>query len=169
MAVNSALRRILRHLFIPSWAVKRPFTPAVLRHVEQAISASETKHNSELRFAFEGSLPLALLLSRPSARTRAHDVFAQLRVWDTEHNSGVLIYLQLIDRRVEIVADRGIARKVEQSQWNAICRAMEHAFKQGRFEEGVLAAIGTITELLVQNFPPVGDNPNELPDRPVVL
>jgi uncharacterized membrane protein len=100
---------------------------------------------------------------------RAEDVFSQLHVWDTEYNSGVLIYVQLVDRRIEIVADRGIAAKVEQAEWNTICRAMEQAFKEGRFAEGALQAIERITALLARHFPPRGKNPNELPDKPAVL
>ncbi|NBR29019.1 MAG: hypothetical protein EBT83_11515, partial [Betaproteobacteria bacterium] len=91
------------------------------------------------------------------------------RVWDTEHNSGVLIYVQLVDRRIEIVADRGIAARVAQPEWDAICRRMEAAFRERRFEAGALAAIAEITALLARHFPPQGDNPNELSDKPVIL
>ena len=102
-------------------------------------------------------------------RQRAQEVFAALHVWDTAHNSGVLIYVQLADRRLEIVADRGISAKVAQDTWDAICRRMETAFKAGSFEEGALAAIEEINGLLALHFTPLGDNPNELPDRPVIL
>jgi uncharacterized membrane protein len=90
-------------------------------------------------------------------------------VWDTAHNSGVLIYVQLVDRRIEIVADRGITARVPQAQWDTICRLMESAFRAGRFEDGAQAAIVEITRLLRQHFPPLANNPNELPDQPVVL
>ena len=90
-------------------------------------------------------------------------------MWDTEENSGVLIYLQMVDRRIEIVADRGINRMVQQSEWDAICRHMENEFRAGRFEAGTLAAIGEVTELLAKHFPPLSANPDELPNRPVVL
>ena len=99
----------------------------------------------------------------------ASEVFSALRVWDTGHNSGVLIYVQLVDHRIEIVADRGISARVEQQQWDAICRRMEEAFRQRRFEPGVLTAIGEITSLLALHFPPVGDNPDELSDQPMIL
>ncbi len=96
-------------------------------------------------------------------------MFAQLGVWDTEENSGVLIYVQLVDRKIEIVADRGIAKRVAQSEWDAICRAMETAFKAGRYEDGALAAIGSVTGILARHFPAGAVNPNELPDKPAVL
>jgi uncharacterized membrane protein len=92
-----------------------------------------------------------------------------LNVWDTAHNSGVLIYVQLVDRRIEIVADRGISAKVDQSEWDAICRRMEDAFRAGRFEGGAVTAIAEITTLLARHFPALDQNPNELPDGPVVL
>jgi len=122
-----------------------------------------------MRFALEASLePLDVLRGIP-ARARALELFASLRVWDTEENSGVLIYLQMVDHRIEIVADRGIDRRVEQSAWDAICRRMEVEFRAGRFEAGTIAAIGEVTELLARHFPPGDDNPDELPNRPVVL
>jgi uncharacterized membrane protein len=104
-----------------------------------------------------------------SPRERALQLFASLRVWDTEENSGVLIYLQLVDHRIEIVADRGINRKVEQGAWDAICRRMETAFRGGGFEAGALAAIDEITRLLSRHFPAGPSNPDELPDRPVII
>ena len=159
--------RLLRHLFVPDWLAMRSFSPAVLKKIEDAIRASETKHAGELRFAVEGSLPLPFLKASPRARAEA--LFAQLRVWDTEHHSGVLIYVQLVDRRIEIVADRGVAAKVEQAQWQAICRGMESAFGKKRYLEGALAAIEAVTKLLARHFPPDGRNPNELSDKPVVL
>ena len=161
--------RLLKHITTPGWAARRGFTKETLSKIEKAVRASEREHDGELRFALEGPLPLAYLIHDRKPRLRAEDVFSQLRVWDTEHNSGVLIYMQLVDRKIEIVADRGIAAKVEQTEWEAICRTMEKAFKEGRFAEGALLAIERITVLLARHFPPRGKNPNELPDRPVVL
>ena len=102
-------------------------------------------------------------------RERAIEVFSRLRVWDTAHNRGVLIYIQLVDRDIEIVADRGINAKVEQREWEEICHRMESAFRAGRFEAGALEGIREITALLARHFPPRDTNPDELPDRPVVL
>jgi uncharacterized membrane protein len=161
--------RILRHLFAPHWIVQRGFPRRTLDAIEAAISASEKTHDGELRFAVEAGLHPLPVMHGQTARQRAQEVFAHLRVWDTQHNTGVLIYVQLVDRRIEIVADRGISAKVAQAEWDAICARMEEAFKAARFEEGALKAIAEITVLLAQHFPPLGENPNELPDSPVVL
>lgn len=163
------LKRIARHLVTPDWVARRVFPRAALKRIGDAIRASERTHMGELRFAVEGGLDFVDLLQAPSARARAEELFAQLRVWDTEHNSGVLIYVQLIDRRIEIVADRGVSARVPQSEWDAICRGMEAAFREHRFEQGALQAIARVTRILAQHFPPRGENPNELPDRPVVI
>ena len=163
------LKRIFKHLFAPHWIIRRAFPRRTLAAIEDAIRASEKLHNGELRFAVEAGLHPLPLLRGETARKRAHEVFSGLRVWDTAHNSGVLIYVQLVDHRIEIVADRGISAKVEQSEWDAICRRIEHAYRNREFEQGTLAGIREITELLARHFPPRGDNPDELPDRPVIL
>ena len=111
---------------------------------------------------------MALLHDR-SARERAVEVFSHLRVWDTERNNGVLIYLLIADRRVEIVADRGIHRDVGPQGWEAICREMERSFRQGRFEQGVVEGIRAVASHLVRHYPASGANENELPDEPVIL
>jgi uncharacterized membrane protein len=147
----------------------RPFPRAVLDRIEHAIGVSERSHGGELRLALEANMsPLEVLRGR-SPRDRALELFSLLSVWDTEHNSGVLIYLQMVDRRIEIVADRGISRVVAQSEWDAICRRMESAFRNGMFEAGTLEAIGEVTQLLDRHFPPGEHNPDELPDRPVII
>ena len=117
----------------------------------------------------EGALDGTPLFKEQSARERAIEVFSLLRVWDTEHNNGVLIYLLLADRDVEIVADRGIHAKVGSREWEKICRKMETAFKQANYAEGVLSGIQAVTRHLVEHFPAVGAGRNELPDKPVVL
>jgi uncharacterized membrane protein len=159
--------RLLKHLFVPDWIARRPFTPAVLRTIEQAIRDSEARHRGEIRFAIEAGLGPTHL--NRATRERARQVFSQLGVWDTEGNSGVLIYVQLVDRRIEIVADRGIARRVPQAEWDHVCRAMEHAFKRGSYEAGAVEAIAAVTEILARHFPARETNPNELPDKPAVL
>ena len=161
--------RFFKHLFAPHWIVNRAFPRRALDAIEAAIAASEKTHDGELRFAVEAGLHPLPLWRGQTPRQRAEEVFAALRVWDTEHNSGVLIYVQLVDRRIEIVADRGITARVPQAQWDAICRRMESAFRAGRFEAGAQVAIVEITRLLQQHFPPLANNPNELPDQPVVL
>jgi uncharacterized membrane protein len=159
--------RALKHLFTPDWVARRAFPAQTLRAVEHAIRDSEKKHRGEIRFAIEAGLSPAHL--GVSTRERARQVFAQLGVWDTEENSGVLVYVQLVDRRIEIVADRGIAQRVAQAEWDAVCRAMEQAFRHQHYQAGALAAVGAVTDILARHFPATGANPNELPDRPAVL
>mgnify|MGYP001305519247 CR=1 FL=1 len=132
-----------------------------------AIGQSERLHRGELRFVIEGPLPWAVLWRDQPLRARAAQVFAETGVWDTEDNSGILIYVQLIDRRVEILADRGVARVVPQYEWEAICRKMEQAFHEGDYRGGALSAIARAGTLLVRHFPAAADNANELSDRPL--
>jgi len=162
-------KRMLKHLFTPDWVALRAFPRATLNRIREAIGQSEKSHDGELRFAVEAGLDFLPLLRGIAPRQRAVDVFSMLRVWDTERNSGVLVYVQLVDRRIEIVADRGISAKVEQREWDAICRSMEASFRAGRFEEGALQGIRAISLLLARHFPPQASNADELPDQPVVL
>ena len=163
------LRRLLRHLLASPLGARRQFPAATLQAIESAVRESEARHSGEIRFALETALPLDALLRGQSARERALEVFAQLRVWDTERNNGVLIYLLLADHDVEIVADRGIHAKVGAAGWEAVCRRMEAEFRAGRFEAGALAGIEAAGELLQQHFPAVAGDRNELPNRPTVL
>jgi uncharacterized membrane protein len=163
------IKRIGKHLILNRWRVRRAFPRQALANIEKAIKASEAMHSGQVRFAVEGALDGAPLFKNQSARARSIDVFANLRVWDTENSNGVLIYLLLADRDVEIVADRGIDEKVQQAEWEAICRAMETEFRAGNFEGGVLKGIAAVTRLLAKHFPRSGSNKNELPDKPVVL
>jgi uncharacterized membrane protein len=148
--------------------VRRAFPPATLRAIEAAIKASETRHAGQICFAVESALEVIPLLHGRSPRQRALDVFAQLHVWDTEHNNGVLIYLLLADRQVEILADRG-AHSIGAAHWERICRSMEQSFRSGRFEEGVIEGVEAVSAILGRHFPPSDRPRNELPDRPVVL
>jgi len=163
------IKRIARHLLVSHWQVNRAFPRDTLIAIEKAIQASETAHVGEIRFAVEGALDGTPLFRGQSARERAIEVFSQLRVWDTEHNNGVLIYLLLADRDVEIVADRGIHAKVGLEEWEKICRTMEGAFKQANYEDGVVSGIQAVTQHLMKHFPASGDGRNELPDKPAVL
>jgi uncharacterized membrane protein len=163
------ITRMFKQLFTPPWVVSRAFSRRTLNAIERAIGESEHTHNGELRFAVEAGLHPLSLWRGQTTRQRALEVFANLRVWDTEHNSGVLIYVQMVDRRIEIVADRGISAKVAQRDWNAICGRIEHAYRNGEFEQGTLGGIREITGLLAAHFPPRDGNANELPDRPVVV
>lgn len=161
--------RIARHLLIPDWWAYRAFPKQVLERIDAAVSESERQHRGELRFVIEGDLDLPDLARGLTARERAEQVFAQMRVWDTEENSGVLIYVQLIDHCIEIVADRGISAQVDQAEWNSICERMQSAFYGGQYQEGALEAIAAITALLKEHFPADDANPDELPNRPVRL
>ncbi len=163
------VKRISRHLLATRWKVARAFPAGALAAIERAIVASEATHHGEIRFAVEAALDTHALLRGQTARERAIDVFSRLRIWDTECNNGVLIYLLLADRNVEIVADRGIDALVGPREWERICRRMEDAFRRGEFEEGVAGGIHEITAHLAMHFPPVADDRNELPDEPVVL
>jgi uncharacterized membrane protein len=163
------LKRLFRHLLLPPWLARRAFSPAVMRRIWDAVEQSEHLHRGELRVAVEVSLDLGPLLRNQSPRARAHEVFAQLGVWDTAGNSGVLLYINWADRDIEIVADRGINVQVTQAQWDAICRGMEQAFREHHFEAGLLEGIRQITVLLTQHFPAGSDNPDELGNRPVLL
>jgi len=162
-------KRFARHLLTDHWSVRRALPPAALRAIEKAIGEEERRHGGQLRFAVEASLPFGELLRGVRSRERAVEWFGRLRVWDTEHNSGVLIYLLLADRRVEIVADRGIHGKVGTTAWEAICGEMQQEFARRQFERGVVLGVRAISDLLAAHFPPSGDRRNELPDKPVVL
>ena len=163
------LSRMLGHLLLPAWWARRAFARADLAAIGDAIAACEQSHRGELRFVVEGPLPLASLWQDSSSRQRAIELFASQRVWDTEENSGILIYVQLVDRRVEILADRGIAARVAQAEWDAICRAMEASFRRGEWRQGALQAVARAGDLLALHFPAGQSNPNELPDQPLVL
>jgi uncharacterized membrane protein len=160
------LARIARHLAVLPGAARRAFPPGSLDAIEKAIREAERTHAGQIRFAVESALDLAVLLRGQSARERALEVFSQLRVWDTEHNNGILIYLLLADRAVEIVADRGIHAKTG-TQWEEICRAMEAELKQGNYEKALTDGVSAVARHLVRHFP--RGRVNELPDKPVVL
>lgn len=163
------IRRWLHHLLAPQWWVLRAFDRPTLDAIEQAVAASESLHRGELRFVVEGGLPVLHLWRRTTPRERAIEMFSALRIWDTAENSGVLIYVQMADRCVEIVADRGIAARVEQAEWERICRAMEQAFRAGDYRRGAIEALAAASELLSRHLPAAATNPDELPDRPLVV
>lgn len=163
------LKRVMLHLSTGRAAVRRAFPQQTLDAIERAIRATEAQHDGQIRFAVEHALDLSPLLAGQSARQRAVEVFANLHVWDTEHNNGVLIYLLLADRDVEIIADRGIHARLNKDVWESICRRMEAAFREGQFEAGVLAGIHAVGEHLTRHFPAQSGKTNEMPDSPVLL
>jgi uncharacterized membrane protein len=165
------LGRLLKHVFVTPGALHRAFPKSTLERIKETIAETETHHSGEIRFAMEAALPWSYLRRNAPARQRALMVFSKLRVWDTEQNNGVLLYVELADRSVEIVADRGIAHKVGTEDWAAICRAMREHFRRGEYDSGALAGIQAIGARLEQHFPlaPGMENPNELPDGAVEL
>jgi uncharacterized membrane protein len=163
------IKRIGKHLLAHHWRLRRDFPPKVLAAIEQAIKKGEATHSGQVRFVVEGALDGAPLFRDQPARERALDIFSQLRIWDTAHNNGVLIYLLLADRDVEIIADRGIDAKVGAVGWAAICNEMETGFRAGQFERGTIKGIEAVSRQLARHFPTQGGGPNELPDAPVVI
>jgi len=159
--------RIFRHLFSSS---KRHFPSATLDAIQHAIAASEHRHHGEIVFAAEGNLSLRDIARGRSARDRAHELFTQLRVWNTEHNTGVLVYLLLADHAIEIVADRAVAKKIAEAEWLPICALMQDYFRRADYEHGAIEGVSAVGEVLARHFPANGErNPDELPDRPVLL
>lgn len=163
------IRRIFRHLLMPHWQVSKAFPDATMTAIEQAIAAVERETSGEIRFVVESALPASSLLAGESAEERALGLFSELRVWDTQYNNGVLIYVLLADRQVALLADRAVNACVGSAEWEAICHAMELAFATGRFEAGALGAIEHVARHLKAHFPGAGDRGNELADRPLVI
>lgn len=161
--------RVMRHLSKGNAAVRRAFPHGTLDAIEHAIREAEMQCGGQIRFSVDGALDLAPLLAGQSARERAIEVFSELGVWDTEQNNGVLIYVLLADRDVEIVADRGVNARVGRDVWEAICQEMEAAFRKGEFEGGALAGIRSVGRLLAEHYPRAGNWQNELPDRPLII
>jgi len=145
------------------------FPTRTMRVIESAIHECEATHAGEIRFVVEHGLHVYALLRRQSARDRALEVFSHMRMWDTQHNNGVLIYLLLADHDVEIVADRGVHARVGGEGWEKICREMEASFREGKFEQGVLHGIRNVGNHLVKHYPASGRAKNEIDDSPVVL
>jgi uncharacterized membrane protein len=148
---------------------RRIFPASVLDQIEGLVKESERKHAGEICVAVEAYLPIGRVLRGLMARDRALEVFSDLQVWDTEGNCGVLLYLLLSERQIEIVADRGISRVVNQESWEDICRNIECEFQQDRYLSGIRSGIQAVTELLVRHFPLRSDDLNERGDRPTVL
>lgn len=167
------IKRILQHWWSAPGNTDA-ITPEMQARLQQKVAASEQHHSGEIRFYVESNLPLSYLWRdapmRQVTRERAVTLFGKLRVWDTAHNNGVLIYLLLAEHAIEIVADRGLNQVVEPQRWQAMVTRMGMAFKDGQFETGLTQALDEVTALLVQHFPlrEGQTNPNELPDSPVL-
>jgi uncharacterized membrane protein len=148
---------------------RRSFPPGVLDNLQSRIAAAERRHRGEIRLVVEAELTTAQLWHDLTSRERARQVFGEQGVWNTEENNGVLVYLLLADRRVEIVADRGIDSRVGAAGWEAVCRMMESHFRDGRFEAGASAGVDAVSDLLASHFPATGERRNELDDRPALI
>ena len=161
--------RLIRHLCTTRWSTRVRFSQAVLDAIAQAIGECEDRHGGEIRFIVESALDLPELWRDMPPRQRALQLFGQFGVWDTAHNNGVLVYVLMADRDVEIVADRGIAQHVSQAEWQAVCRQMEAHFRAGRFREASVLGILGVGALLGKHFPGRRASDNELPNQPVLL
>ena len=166
----NTLLRILKHRALDETDTRRALDAQALARIGARVTQSERHHSGEIRVCVEAGLPLSYLWRGASARDRAVTMFGKLRVWDTEHNNGVLIYLLLAERRIEIVADRGLNARVSPALWQGLLDGMAQAFRAGRFEEGLMAAIDAVDGLLREHFPlaPGATRLNQLPDAPVV-
>lgn len=163
------LLRFLKHRWWDERDTRRVLDEAALQRLQQRVADSERRHTGQIRVCVEASLPLSYLWRDGNIRERALSLFGKLRVWDTEHNNGVLIYVLLVEHDIEIVADRGLARHIAPDQWQPLVAHMAQAFAQGRFEEGLAHAIDEVGALLERHFPAAAGQAgvNELPD-PVV-
>lgn len=163
------ISRALKHLFATRWRVRQHFTESALAEIEAAIQEVESRHSGEIRFVVETALDGDELWRGLAPRARALEVFSHLGVWDTANNNGVLIYVLFADRDVEIVADRGIASRVSQAEWEQVCHEIEAHYREGRFAQGSVAGVHAVGRLLARHFPDQGGDPDELPNRPVLL
>lgn len=165
----NTLSRLLRHLFTTTAAGRRIFPDASLQAIEDVITEGEKRHRAEVRMIVEPSLDLPAVWNGMSSRDRARELFAHHGVWDTEENCGVLVYVNLADHKVEIVADRGVGRVVPAAQWQAICRTMTQGFAQGNYHDSAIAALKDLNALLEQHYPDDGSGKNQLSNRPIML
>lgn len=180
MSVMNKLKRLLRHLWLDASDAQHVIAPDVLVRLTQRVAASERRHSGQLRICVEAALPMSYLWRlgvkitlAQLIRQRAVMLFSKMRIWDTEHNNGVLIYLQLAERAIEIVADRGVSQHVSPQEWQAMTQRMGTAFASGRFEDGLTQALEEVSALLVAYFPITDATEeqqrlNELPNEPVV-
>jgi uncharacterized membrane protein len=164
------LKRIFKHRWLDESDTRRAIPPELVERLQRRVAASEQRHSGEIRIYVEAGLPFSYLWRAATPRERAVAIFGKLRVWDTERNNGVLIYLLLAEHAIEIVADRGLNRHVSHDDWQAIVDRMGSAFREGRFEDGLTHALSEVSALLVRHFPlaPGTADGNELPDEPVL-
>jgi uncharacterized membrane protein len=161
--------RVMRHLFSTRAATRARFPSTLEQEISAAVVQAEARTSGEIRFVTETALEIPELWTAVTPRERAGQVFAQLGVWNTELRNGVLIYVLMADRDVEIVADRGAADRISPAEWEAACRLMESHFREGRFREGALAGVQAVGALLEREFPSRSGDRDELPNQPALL
>lgn len=161
--------RLLKHLLITKASGRRAFGGDTLKAIQAAIARGEALHRAQVRLIIEPSLPLFDVLQGLSSRQRARELFARYRIWDTEDNCGVLVYVNLADRKVEIISDRAVGRVLKAADWQAVCKTMTQGFAHGRYHDSTLAALQQLNDLLQQHFPSRGDNNNELSNKPLII
>jgi uncharacterized membrane protein len=164
------IARLFKHRSYDEADVRRVLSDAGLKRLEQRVHSSEKKHSGEIRLCVEAGLPVSYVWKGLSAHDRALAMFGRLRVWDTTHNNGVLIYLLFAEHAIEIVADRGLSARVGDAQWQGIIERMREPLRAGKFEDGLNIAIDEVEALLETHFPLAegAANPDELSNRPWV-
>jgi uncharacterized membrane protein len=161
--------RLLQHLLHTPLATRRAFPVSVRENLRRAITEGEQTHRGEIRFVVEGNWPLGDVLRGKTVRDRALEVFGLTRVWDTHENTGLLVYVLFCERRVEILADRGLHAATAEGAWGNLCAELTDAYRADHFEAGSLRLLAAVNALLKQHFPSQGSRPNELPDMPIVI
>jgi uncharacterized membrane protein len=168
-SITHKIARTWRHATSSTAEARHAFPETTLMAIAQAIDAGERTHRGEVRLIVEKALPFQDAWDDVTNRQRALALFADHGIWDTEDNCGVLIYVNMAEHKIDIVADRGIDRKIDAATWQAVCRTMTAGFKNGHFHDATLAAVAQVNDLLHQHFPASGERANELPDQPIML
>ncbi len=162
-------KRVLRHLLTTTAAGRRTFPRDSLEAIQNVIAEGELQHRAEVRLIIEPAMPLSAILDGMSPRDRASELFSTCRVWDTEENCGILVYINLADHDVEIVTDRTATRLLTEEEWQAVCNTMTNGFARGEYRNGTIAGLKQLHDMLGARFPDEGSRVNQLSDRPLVL
>jgi uncharacterized membrane protein len=165
----NTLSRFFRHLLVTARHGRRAFPDSTLQAIQTAIAHGENRHRAEVRLMIEASLPLHEVLSGTTPRQRACELFTEYRIWDTEENCGILIYINLADHDVEIVTDRAVGRTLDPDAWESVCQMMTGGYRQGKFQDSTVAALEHLNDLLETAFPDDGSRANQLSNQPLVL
>ncbi|WP_050475783.1 TPM domain-containing protein [Herbaspirillum rhizosphaerae] len=161
--------RLLRHLFGTRSQARKLFPRATLQAVQAGIAAGEKQHRAEIRCIVEAALPLSAVLRGESSRARAHELFSHYRIWDTEENCGILIYINVADHKVEILPDRTVDKVLKRDDWHAVCQTMTRGFAGKKYHDSLLQALTQLNALLAEHFPDQDKHRNQLSDRPLML